>query len=468
MKIFDILVISDDVVGEKMAGPGIRAWELSKCLTKDFNVVLAIPDYSHTDTKSLFFERESIEILRYSVQKPESLIEIAGKSRIIITQGYILSKFPSLLLLDAYIIADIYVPFVLENLFVHKWKIESLKDREFTHLHDLKVFNEQILKCDHFLCANPRQKDLFLGSMMTLNRVNPDILDCTPTLEDLISIVPFGLSEEEEEEERDSLNVLKTQFPKIKDNNIIFLWGGVLSNWFDPIILIRAFSEALSENPNIKLVFMSTKHANPLLPEFDMVKKAIQISDDFNLTDKHIFFNHEWVNYGQRKAFYSEADVGLSISPRHFENDYAFRTRMLDYIKNNLPILCTRGDHFAEIVEKENLGITIEPENQEELRAAIIELAENKKLREVFSQRSQEIKKTFTWDYVTRPLIKHCQKVLSGEIKKKKIPNQKDLQFLISDKKESVIKKFAKRYFWMFFQKLHLRLAVKLKRLLKS
>ncbi len=40
----NVLVISDDYVGEKMAGPGIRAWELSKVLSKYFNVTLLVPD----------------------------------------------------------------------------------------------------------------------------------------------------------------------------------------------------------------------------------------------------------------------------------------------------------------------------------------------------------------------------------------------------------------------------------------
>ncbi|MCJ7581804.1 MAG: glycosyltransferase [Candidatus Aminicenantes bacterium] len=466
MKTFDILVISDDVVGEKMAGPGIRAWELSKCLSQHFKVVLAIPDYSLTPLKSPFFEKTSFQTIQYSVQKPDSLLTFGEQSKIIITQGYILSKFPSLLQLKAYKIADIYVPFILENLFVHKGKIASLKDREYIHLQDLKVFNEQILKCDHFLCTHSRQKALFSGSMMSLNRINPEILDLDPTLEELISIVPFGISSEKEKPGKSG--ILRKKFPQIKEEDVIFLWGGVLTNWFDPITLINAFSDAVKENPHMKLIFMSTKHANPLLPEFDMAIKAVKISEKLGLTGKHIFFHKEWVNYLDRRAFYREADVGLSITPHHFENDYAFRTRMLDYMRDNLPILCTTGDHFAEIVAQEKLGITVQPGHQEDLRKALLSLAKENKLREKYSRNIRKIKNSFTWENTTQPLIAHCEKVLSGEIKKKNIPTQKGLEHLFFPQKESFWEKIGKKFFWSSIQKMNMGLSVKLRRFFKS
>ena len=73
---YDIFVISDDVVGRKMAGPGIRAWELSKSLAKHFKVVLGIPDYSGTEEDDGFFKSLSFDVIRYSVEKPELLQKI--------------------------------------------------------------------------------------------------------------------------------------------------------------------------------------------------------------------------------------------------------------------------------------------------------------------------------------------------------------------------------------------------------
>ncbi|MGQ9876538.1 MAG: glycosyltransferase family 4 protein, partial [Chloroflexus sp.] len=39
----DLLIISHDVVGQRMAGPGIRMWELARTLAKQIPVTLIAP-----------------------------------------------------------------------------------------------------------------------------------------------------------------------------------------------------------------------------------------------------------------------------------------------------------------------------------------------------------------------------------------------------------------------------------------
>ena len=39
----NILLISNDVIGERMAGPGIRSWEFAKALSGSFQISLAVP-----------------------------------------------------------------------------------------------------------------------------------------------------------------------------------------------------------------------------------------------------------------------------------------------------------------------------------------------------------------------------------------------------------------------------------------
>ena len=46
----DILLVSEDVIGTSMAGPGIRYWELAGALSQRHNVTLAAPN--HPDVTS--------------------------------------------------------------------------------------------------------------------------------------------------------------------------------------------------------------------------------------------------------------------------------------------------------------------------------------------------------------------------------------------------------------------------------
>jgi glycosyltransferase involved in cell wall biosynthesis len=359
-----------------------------------------------------------------------------------------------------------YVPFALENLFVHKWKIPSLKDREFIHLNDLRVVNDQILHADHLLCASERQKDLFVGALLSLDRINPEILDLTPTLEDLISVVPFGIAEDEAEEERGE-RVIRGRIPEIREDDILLFWGGVITNWYDPLTLIRSFADALEINSKLKMFFLAKKHPNPLLPEFDMANEAVRLATEMGLIDRSIFFNADWIAYKRRSLYFREADIGVSIHRTHFETYYSFRIRLLDYLKYRLPIICTEGDFFADLVKREKLGIVVGSENRQELTRAILALANNREERDRIRDRQAEIKKRFYWTRTTEPLIAHCRKVLAGEIKKKKLPETKDITFVTTfNREEGALRTLQNSgHLRKSLQKLPLRLSARIKRI---
>ena len=200
----EILLISDDVVGARMAGPGIRAWEMARVLARRFKVVLAVPDFPASEADRAFFGEASFEVFFYDASRPETLLRRAESARVIVVQGYILSKFPGLRDLDRPIVADIYDPFVLENLFIHQLKIPNMRDREAVHLHDLGVFNELLRRGDHFLVASDRQKDLVTGCLLALGRIGPEALDAGPALDHLLSVVPFGIDETSRSSEIDA------------------------------------------------------------------------------------------------------------------------------------------------------------------------------------------------------------------------------------------------------------------------
>jgi glycosyltransferase involved in cell wall biosynthesis len=464
----DILLISDDVAGEKMAGPGIRAWEVSRRLAKHFRVALAVPDYSPRSGDPDFYRRLPFELHAYSVTEPERLLELARGSKIVITQGYVLSKFPGLKALDVHLICDLYVPFPLENLFVHKWKVPNLKDREFIHLNDLRVFNDQVMAGDHFLCASERQRDLFTGALLSLDRINPEVLDLCPDLEDLISVVHFGITEDEAEplatgpRER----VIRGVLPGVKDTDILFFWGGVITNWYDPATMLRAFARAQEKNPALKLFFIAKRHPNPLLPEFDLANEAVKLSGELGLLGRSVFFNENWIDYERKGLYFQEADIGISIHKTHFETYYSFRIRLLDYLKYELPILCTDGDYFADLVRKEGLGLTVASGAEEDLVRAMLELAGDPEMRRAIKMRLSEVKKRFTWDRVTEPLVAHCRKVLAGGAAKIRRPGRAEIARICSLEAEGPARQAGRELFWPFLHRLPFGMMTRIKRLL--
>ncbi len=68
--------------------------------------------------------------------------------------------------------------------------------------------------------------------------------------------------------------------------------------------------------PDVRLFFLGMKHPNPNVPEMRMAWDARQLADELGLTDKHVFFNEEWVAYDDRQNYLLDADVGVSTPLR--------------------------------------------------------------------------------------------------------------------------------------------------------
>ncbi len=462
----DVLVISDDVAGEKMAGPGIRAWELSRRLAEYFRTALAIPDYSPGLPSEQGGKKMPFDLARYAVSRPAPLRQAAEDSRVVIVQGYVLSKFPFLKNIAAHLVCDLYVPFPLENLFVHRRMTPAFGDRVSIHLHDLAVFNEQLVHGDHFLCANERQKDFIIGALLALDRVDPGAVDASPSLDGLVSVVPFGFNDDEEVCSGDM--VLREVVPGIGKEDAVFLWGGVLSNWFDPLTLIRAVGRAAAIDPRIKLFFLSTGHPNPLLPSFDMAAEASRLSDSLGLTGEHVFFNRGWVAYARRGAYFREADAGVYAHGDHIETRFAFRTRVLDYLKHGLPILCTEGDSFADLVQNRKMGLVVPCGDTEAMAQALLTLAGDALFREECRKNIAQVRPLFTWDKTAAPLVAYCRDVLDGRISKGRKPDRSDLAAVTGIRKKGVIEKVARRRLWFLARKLPPGLVARIRRILKA
>ena len=463
---YDILIISDDVVGSRMAGPGIRCWEMAQVLAKYFRVALAIPDYSYISNEDPLFKDIPFDIFRYSLARTELLRKIALCSRIAIIQGYILSKFPFLTNLPIHLIVDVYVPFVLENIFTHRSTTASLKDRQAIHLHDLRVFNHQLLHGDHFICATSRQRDLIFGCLLSLNRITPRLVDRMPALDDLISLVPFGI-EDRQVSSTTSFRPMRRLFPQIGEKDIIIIWGGVITNWFDPLSLLYAFHEAVRIEPHLKLVFLSTVHPNPLLSQFAMAQRAMDLAKELGLFDRYVFFNQTWINYGERSAYFSEADIGISTHLKHLETEYSFRTRILDYIKHDLPIICTEGDYFADLVAKEELGIVVPVGGKAEIREAMLVLARDNLRREEIKERIRKVKERFLWSRVLEPLIIHCKKVIDGEGLIWDRPQKNELKYACLSRREIIAKRLLKKLLGNRWQKLSWKMIARWRRIFR-
>jgi glycosyltransferase involved in cell wall biosynthesis len=385
-----VLIVTADVVGERMAGPGIRAWEFAQLLSHRHSVVLAAKA-----------PLPSSGVFRLVESQPASIDPIARDFDVAIAQGYALEDIPSIARAK-HLVIDLYDPFVLENLEVHEG--QPLMERESIHEMDLMALRRQLLQGDFFLCASERQRHFWLGMLTIVNRVNPSTYAADRSMRRLLDVVPFGLSTEPLRKTGVGLR----DGGAIGAGDVVVLWAGGIWNWFDPLTLIRGMELAVRQCPQLKLVFMGTRHPNPSIPEMQMLNAAYALSDQVRLTGRHVFFREGWVPYNDRKNILADADIGVSLHFEHVESIYSFRTRVLDYLWAGLPMLLTRGDEMSELATAEQLGLVVDYQDVRGVADALVKLGTDKALRAAYAARVHRVAPRFAWPAATQALQAFC------------------------------------------------------------
>jgi len=389
-----IVIVTGEPLGIKMAGPAIRAWEIAKALSAEHEVVLAT------------MGRCAIESPKFEVKSVSGrdLKHLEQWADVVIFQGLLLSIHPWLRRSRKVLIADIYDPFHLEVLEQERDKSEAA--RNHTLAECISALNVQLKRGDFFLCASPKQRDLWMGQLAGLGRVNPATYDSDETLEQLIGVVPFGISDTAPAHTKP---VIKGVVDGIGPDDSVILWGGGIYNWFDPLTLIRAIDKLRHRRPDARLFFLGLKHPNPDVPEMRMSVRARDLSDRLGLTGKYVFFNEGWVSYDERQNYLLEADIGVSCHLDHVETAYSFRTRILDYLWAGLLIVTTEGDSFGDLVSKEGLGAAVPAEDVEALEDALFRLLDDEEFNARCRKQVAEVSAAFTWPNVLAPLLAFCR-----------------------------------------------------------
>ena len=299
-----------------MGGMGVRSWEIAQSLSKQANVILAVPNLT-------VISPQGFELVSYDL-KQGNLKTIAEKMDAIILSGSILHFHPYLRELGIPLAVDLYVPSLLESLVWHdpeEWTSWTPAYEEY-----FRVQGDLIRAGDFFFCASERQRDYWIGWLHSQKRVNPHTYRQDPTLRKLIDIVPFGLSDDRP---KPASPVLKNKLPGINVSDKLIVWSGGLWDWLDPLTLIKAMALLKKTHPEIKLFFFGTQHPNSLISGMKMPQMAMDLSCELGLYNKTIFFG-DWVPYDQRGAYLAEADLSVVTHLAHIETHFSFRTRVLD------------------------------------------------------------------------------------------------------------------------------------------
>jgi glycosyltransferase involved in cell wall biosynthesis len=389
-----VVVATADAISARMAGPAIRAWRLASELALDHEVRLVSITVAELTDPAF-----SVEAVR-----SDQVDELIDWCDIFVFQGWVMAGRRAFHDSEKVFVADIYDPLHLEQLEQARDDGERIRRRAVRDA--TAVLNEQLLRGDFFLCASSKQRDLWLGHLASLGRVNPATYDADPSLEQLITAVPFGVSDEPPVRTGPAI---KGVIPGIGPDDKVILWGGGVYNWFDPLTLVRAVDRLRVARPNVRLVFMGMRHPNVDIPEMRIAGETRALADELGLTGRHVFFNEGWVPYDERQNYLLDADLAVTTHFHHVETDFSFRTRVLDYFWADLPTVTTNGDALGELIEHRGLGLTVPPEDVDALTAALAALLDDPELAARCRQRVAEIVPELVWAETLKPLVAFCR-----------------------------------------------------------
>jgi glycosyltransferase involved in cell wall biosynthesis len=369
-------------------GTGMRAWGLAKGLLKNgVDVTVAVKADFPQELKS----HESVKLVNWQADQ-EFVDMMNGFDAVIVSYC---AGSDSVFIADniadsVQLILDAYVPIYVEV------SAREAKDLESDYIHymaDVARYNHVLKRGDYFLCASQTQKIYYTGVLSALGIINP-----RSYREDRLIIAPFGIH---------NLPAKATHNPYkklgIKDSDFLVIWFGGLYPWFKVDEFLDAIKE-LSANQKIKFVIVGGK--NPFNPNPDLARqydKAVAFAKKEKIINKGLSFV-DWVDFEDRINWYKRANVVISINNPGEENTFSWRTRVMDYVWGELPILTNGGDPLSEQLLEANAAVRLEALSSKSIVTAINNMIEHPDATEQTKRSLIKLKETYYWDKLVAPI----------------------------------------------------------------
>jgi len=396
-KMMKVLLVPNDVVGKKMAAPGIRYFHFARELAGRFDVTLLVAN----DPREV--ELEGVGAIGTRPDRHRQVRELARSYDVIVGQGGL--DFRSMVFLagtGVRTIYDLYAP-LFETLTFEgglgtpdaerrlRWEAYCLRHRIL------------LLTGRAFVGANEEQRHALLGALAAVGRIALDDYRLDPTLGHLVRAVGLGVDAEPPTAREGDVRAV---LPGARKHDRVLIWPGNLWDWFDPETLIRAMAKISATRDDVKLYCLGLRHFDPAggYGEMSTTDRAIRLAEELGVKGRTVFFDFDWIPYKERQNYLLAADIGLNVHSRHVETTFAYRTRILDYLWAALPVVTTEGGALSDLVDRNGLGRTVRFGDADDCARAILELCDDSEEYERVRERVARFREQITWQRAVEPL----------------------------------------------------------------
>ncbi len=375
----------------KVEGGGLRCWGLAKGLRandKDLEITVA---YHESYRKDDFTDRhEEINIATWNIGIVDELLETYDTVLVSYCMGELSVKVADSVRPDQQLILDCYVPIYVE---VSARDSDDL-DREYHAFHaDVGRWEHVLRRGDIFLCANEPQRKYYRGVLSAVGRINPATYG-----QELLLVVPYGIYRQKPVAgEKPITKLMDKAGPEKK-----ILWFGGIYPWFDLRGLVDAVG-LLNKSLPAKLVIVGAK--NPFNDHPDFVRPYNELIEHIKKTNaKDFVIIQDWIEFEKRADWYLDSDMVVVINKEGEENELSWRTRLVDFMWADLPLLTNGGDPLGDSLIANQAAQKLHGLSPETIAADLLEVLQNDAKLKELKHNLASLKDQYYWDVVTAKL----------------------------------------------------------------
>lgn len=410
-----VLVVANEQVGARMAGPAIRSLNLARQLARrGARVTLATP--GEIDAPDML---DGLEYAAFGTPSPGTFAGLARAHDVVVSQPQRVDIAHALERTGTPVVYDLYVPSFVER--IAQLATEPLDQtlRERLLERDRLEYAAAVRLGDAFICASEQQKDHWLGALGQAGRLDLGLVERDRAATALLGVVPFGIADDAPAPLEAGEGALRGTL--VEPDAVVVLWTGGLWNWFDPVTLVEGLARARAREPRLQLVVMGMHHPEAAWEEQEASRLMRERARELGLLEggraAGVVLCDTWIPYAERHRFLLDADAGVSAHHDGLETRLSFRTRLLDHLWAGLPTITTAGGELSDRMVAAGAALAVADGDVDGWAAALEQVARGRDAdgNDALRRAAHAVADRYRWAHTTAPLADIAARLASGE-----------------------------------------------------
>lgn len=361
--------------GERLHAPGIRTWQIATALASQRHfVTLCIIDFGdfHPDQKQTSMPPPAVrqdagsnislvKLSYHPIQSVQSIrtLHLATRFAAVISTTDIMNS----------IAADMNLPTPLwldynGDPFAEKQLQARLYDHDGSLLPQWQLYLKGLARGDRFSVCSRAQRHALIGQLAFCGR-----LTGATSGEELVEVLPNC---SRIMSERTPVRTTPLKGKQIPATAFLVLWSGGYNTWCDPETLFRGLELAMSKNASIYYATTGGALDGHDNKSFQIFRSLVEQS---SLRDRFVFLG--WIPTDEVASYYEQADLAVFTDRYSVEGELGTRTRLIDWMQYNLPILCTDLCELTDELSEAGMIRTFPIGDAEIMAQTLLECASN-------------------------------------------------------------------------------------------